>query len=264
VHPVIHKQGWAIAKAEVRFARATLARLKGRRAKELFGGFAFRAHHWTSGRRIYTRAADDLAGVFCIVATALEVFAQPNVKKAPFIGLLTRAEEVGFVGAIRHFEQSPLTRAKRPVLVVSLEASRTLPGAIVGKGPVVRLGDRRTVFNSGALHVLSALAEKTLPGRHQRRVMDGGTCEATAATAWGLTTLGITLPLGNYHNQGLEGGMDCPRPQGPAPEFVHLDDIDGELQLCQALLAPNLPWADPWAQTRARLRQNAASYNTLL
>ncbi len=69
---------------------------------------------------------------------------------------------------------------------VSLEASRTLPGAVVGKGPVVRLGDRRTVFDAGALKVLSELAERVLPGGHQRRIMEGGVCEATAATVYGL------------------------------------------------------------------------------
>ena len=96
----------------------------------------------------------------------------------PFIGLLTRGEEVGFVGAVKHFESAYLAKARRPLMVVSLEASRTLTGAIIGKGPVVRLGDRRTVFDAGGLQVLSQLAERLLPKAHQRRIMDGGACEA--------------------------------------------------------------------------------------
>ena len=134
----------------------------------------------------------------------------------------------------------------------------------MGKGPVVRLGDRRTPFESGALQVLSEIAEKILPKAHQRRLMDGGACEATAATAWGVPTVGITLPLGNYHNQGFEGGMDCPQVDGPAPEFVHLDDINGELKLCRALMSSGLPWSDPWKKVRARLMGNARNYNNLL
>jgi endoglucanase len=264
--PRLLAAGWAMDTAEVHFSatdgRPLTERFSGRQAKGLFGSFAFRAHYWISGQRLYTRAADDLVGVFAIVSTAIDL--QRRNPDAPFIGLLTRAEEVGFVGAVQHFELGWLNATKRPVLCVSLEASRTLPGAHVGKGPVVRLGDRRTTFESGALQVLSDLAQKVLPNAHQRRLMDGGACEATAATAWGLPTVGITLPLGNYHNQGFEGGMDCPKDEGPAPEFVHLRDIAGELQLCKALMSPRLPWADPWQKTRARLLKNTRQYKQLL
>jgi len=266
VKPKLLKEGWAIDTAEVQLQTSdgTLVaeRYAGQQAKKLFGSFAFRSHCWVSGKRLYTRAADDLVGVFAIVSTAIDLHRRHA--GAPFIGLLTRAEEVGFVGAVQHFELGWLGTAKRPLLCVSLEASRTLPGARVGKGPVVRLGDRRTPFESGALQVLSEIAEKILPKAHQRRLMDGGACEATAATAWGLPTVGITLPLGNYHNQGFEGGMDCPQVNGPAPEFVHLDDINGELKLCRALMSSDLPWSDPWQKVRARLMENARDYNNLL
>lgn len=256
--------GYAIDTAEVSFPRKQLAELQSNKARTLFGGFAFRSHHWISGKRLYTRAADDLVGVFCIVSLALKLFQKRSSGSPPFIGLLTRAEEVGFVGAIHHLETSPLKSARRPVMCISLEASRTLPGARIGKGPVVRLGDRRTCFDPGGIQVLSDLAQKVLPRAHQRRIMDAGSCEATAVTAWGLPCIGISLPLGNYHNQGFEGGMDCPKPEGPAPEFVHLDDIDAELRLCQALMKPGLAWKDPWNKTRQRLLKNARKYTRLI
>jgi endoglucanase len=94
--------------------------------------------------------------------------------------------------------------------------------------------------------------------------MDGGACEATATTAWGLPTVGITLPLGNYHNQGLDGGMDCTRLNGPAPEFVHLGDVEGELKLCKALMNMNLNWQDPWRPVRQRLIKISNKYNKLI
>ena len=233
-------------------------------ADELFGGFKFRKPVWKSGSLLYTKAADDLVGVFCIVATALEAFGKRAKTPPPFIGLLTRGEEVGFIGAIGHFELGWLQAARRPLLCVSLEASRTLPGAIVGQGPVVRLGDRRTLFNSGATQLLTELAEKILPKKFQRRVMDGGTCEGTAATAFGFPTLALTVPLGNYHNQGFEGGPDCRAPQGPAPEFVHLDDVEGQRKLCLALLSGKLAWADPWKKVRTRLKDNYRKYRNHL
>ncbi len=248
------KQGRAMDSAVVQLKGK---RASGQPARQLFGGLQFRAPYWRSGKRIYARAVDDLAGVFVIVSTAIDLFKRGKASHPPFLGLLTRAEEVGFVGAVRHFDLGWLDERRRPLVCVSLEASRTLPGARIGKGPVVRLGDRCTTFDPGGMRLLSDLAERLLPGRHQRRIMDGGACEATAATAWGIPTIGLTLPLGNYHNQCFDGGMDCLKAQGPAPEFVHCDDIDGLLRLCRGLMRPGLAWQAPWAGTQARLRKNA-------
>ncbi|MBI1865411.1 MAG: hypothetical protein HYR98_06775, partial [Nitrospirae bacterium] len=192
------RSGRGIDTAEIRVDSAPLPR---RDAKTAFGGFRFRSSPWTSGNRLYTRAADDLVGVFALVWTAIDVFSPRKRSSPPFVGLLTRAEEVGFIGAIAHFELGWLARAGRPILCVSLETSRTLPGAKIGRGPVVRLGDRQTVFNPGGTAVLSIVADKTLGKNHQRRIMDAGTCEATAALAFGFPAVGISVPLGNYHNQ---------------------------------------------------------------
>lgn len=259
---VLHPKGYAIARAEVHIKAAHIAQMRPG-AKSLYGGFKFRKPVWKSGAKLYTQAADDLIGVFCIVATALEVFAQQK-HRPPFIGLLTRAEEVGLVGAVGHFELGWLQAARRPLVCVSLEASRTLPGAIVGKGPIVRLGDRRTPFQADYLQVLSELAEQVLPQQHQRRIMDGGSCEGSAAMAYGLPTIALAVPLGNYHNQGLEGGPDCRGHLGPAPEFVHRDDVEGQRKLCVALMQGGLPWSDPWQRVKARLQRNYHDYERQL
>ncbi len=259
----LHPKGYAMQTAEVRFKDATV-HAQARRARDLFGGFAFRAPVWRSGKRLYTKAADDLVGVFAILQTARALYRRADKSRPPFIGLLTRAEEVGFVGAIAHLQLGWHAARRRPLVAVSLEASRTLPGARIGKGPVVRLGDRRTVFDAGGMQLLSELAERRLPGAHQRRIMDGGSCEATATTAFGIPTVGLTVPLGNYHNQGLEGGADCARLQGPAPEFVHLDDVQGLVGLCRALMEHRLDWQDAWGGVRARLQKNRAHYARLL
>jgi endoglucanase len=221
----------------------------------LFGAFRFRAPVWRAGKRLNTKAADDLVGVFAVVHTAMKLFA--GRRRAPFLGLLTRAEEVGFVGAVNHFELGWLEAARRPVVCVSLETSRALPGARIGKGPVVRLGDRRTVFDAGGLRVLTELAQRVLPRRHQRRIMDGGTCEATAATAWGFPAIGLSVPLGNYHNIGDKTGA-------PAPEYVRIDDVEGMLRLCRALMTPALAWENAWADTRRALKRRARRYRRRL
>jgi putative aminopeptidase FrvX len=254
--------GRTIDTADVQVAVPNLKRK--RIPNTLYGGLRFRAPVWRAGRRLYTHVADDLIGVFATVATAVHVYRKRGNTRASFLGLLTRAEEVGFIGAVGHFTLGWLARSPRPVICVSLETSRTLPNAVIGKGPVVRLGDRRTVFDPGALNVLMQVARRTLAHRHQRRIMDGGTCEATAATVHGLTAIGISVPLGNYHNQGFEGGPDCRGRNAPAPEFVHLDDVDGLLTLCRGLLRQGLAWRNPWATERRRYRNLVARYRTLI
>lgn len=250
--PAAH--GFGLESAEV----VLEAPLPGRRpaARLCYGGFDFGSPVRRRGPRLYTRAADDLVGVFTILELARGLRRDSDL---PFLGLLSRAEEVGFVGLLAHLEAGYLARTRRPVVCVSLEASRTLPGAELGRGPVVRLGDRRSTFDPHATKVLADLARRVLPGAHQERIMDGGACEASAALAHGLPTIGLSVPLGNYHNQPLETGGP-----GPAPEFVHPMDVDGLLRLCTALVRRALPWSDPWCTERGRLTRNARHYRRLL
>jgi endoglucanase len=232
------------------------------KAADLFGGFGFRDTHWRDGDLLYTKAADDLIGAYAIVETAIAL--KKSKSKAPFLGLLSRAEEVGFIGTIAHLELGWWKNAKRKLLAVSLETSRTMPGADIGKGPVVRLGDRKSVFDSGATQLFSELAAKILAGKHQRRLMDGGTCEGTAATAYGIPTIAISVPLGNYHNQSFEGGPDAAPTNGPAPEFVSVSDIEGMCALTQAVMRPKLGWEKPYAETLAAFKKSLKNYGKLL
>ncbi len=258
------KGKWAIHTAELVFPARIFKEKCRPAARKLYGSFRFRKPWWLRGKRLYTNAADDLCGVFAILHTAITLYKGGHASDAPFLGLLTRGEEVGFVGVVAHFELGWLQQYTRPLVVVSLEASRTLPGVHIGKGPVVRLGDRRTVFHANSLKILSDVAEKVLKAKHQKRIMDGGACEATVATVYGFPVVGISLPLGNYHNQGHEGGEDSLKPGGPAPEFVHMDDINAELKLCKALLRPGLNWRQPWSVQHRRLIRNMRQYMSFL
>lgn len=231
--------------------------LKGILATELFGGFSFRAPVWKEGKILYTKAADDLVGAYVITALSQKL-------RSNFLGVLTRAEEVGFLGAIAHFQLGWWKRAKRPLVAVSLETSRTLPGAEIGQGPVVRLGDRATCFDPHAIEVLTQVAKKVLGKKFQRRIMDGGTCEGTVTTSLSIPTVGISVPLGNYHNQSFEGGPDSRGKWGPAPEFVHWDDIRGMERLCEGLLETGLPWEKPWEKRQFEFEQWIKNYEKLL
>ncbi len=230
------------------------------RANNIFGAFHFGKPFRLSGRRLYTRVADDLVGVYAVLQTARHA----TRRAQPFLGLLTRGEEVGFVGALAHFDRYRIATSRRSVLAVSLETSRVLPGTKIGQGPIVRLGDRRGPFDPGYTQQLLAIAARTLPGRHQRHLMDGGACEATAALASGIPAIGISVPLGNYHNESFEGAPGYRRRGAPAPEFVHLDDVDGLLMLCRSLIKPDPGWRDPWQPTRRRLKQNRQRYRRFI
>lgn len=232
------------------------------KAKEISGGFDFRKSHWLEGDLLYTRVADDLIGVFAILETAIAL--KKLKRKTPFLGLITRAEEVGFIGTIAHLELGWFRSAKRPLLAISLETSRALPGAEIGKGPVVRLGDRKNVFHSGSTLVFTSIAEKMLPGKHQRRIMDGGTCEGSATTSYGIPTIAISVPLGNYHNQSFEGGPDAAASNGPAPEFVSVSDIAGLCTLTLAVMETKLPWTKPYAATLKGYQADLKKYASLL
>ena len=258
----MHASGRAVESGMIKITQTTREISEKQKATDFYGGVSFRAPYWQEGDLLYTKAADDLVGAFATLSVALDLFKKS--KKHPFIALLTRAEEVGFIGAIGHFELGWLKNPKRPLMCVSLETSRTLPGAEIGKGPVVRLGDKSTCFDTNGLEVFTQVAKEVLPERHQRRVMDGGTCEGTAATVYGIPSIGISVPLGNYHNQSFEGGPDAAPPHGPAPEFVHMGDVAALIELCHALMKPKLPWAKPWAKKLEGFKKELKRYTPLL
>jgi len=160
--------------------------------------------------------------------------------------LFTRAEEVGLIGARLAAEDGVLPR---DTAIVSLEASRALPGAEIGYGPVIRTGDRMTTFDRGAeAHLLAA--RDRLAGRPggfecQRQLMSGGACEASAFAAFGYSVTGVAFPLGNYHNNGPG--------ETAAAEFIHVGDfVDGTRLLVEAA---SLAGSAPVAAAAARLRE---------
>ncbi len=195
--------------------KRVLAEFRGPVAVGDFAHWAFPGYR-RRGKRIWSRAIDDVAGVAALLA-AIEVLVEGEAP-CDLYACFTRAEEVGFVGATALASGKVLSKS---VPVVSIEMSKALPGAEQGKGYVVRLGDRLTLFDPSLTQFLMDTArwlesDSSVP--FQSRLMDGGACEATAFNALGFAASGVCLPLGNYHNQGTDG---------LAPEFIHADDWQG-------------------------------------
>ena len=205
------------------------------------------------GDLIRMRALDDLAGCAAALAT-LSLLSGTN-DLGDVYAVFTRAEEVGLVGARLLAEEGTLPR---DTLVISLEASRTLPGAAIGGGPVIRVGDASLTFDAEAESVLVKAREELMdavPGFDaQRQLMSGGTCEASAFRYHGYRTTGVAFPLGNYHNGTPEGGV--------AAEYIHVDDFVGGVELivqaarCVSRRRESRPWrrmADLPEEYRRRL-----------
>ncbi|MEO6741402.1 MAG: M20/M25/M40 family metallo-hydrolase [Chthoniobacteraceae bacterium] len=198
--------------------------------------------------RIRSRACDDLIGCTAIVAALREL--EHTGARCSAWGLFTRAEEVGFVGAIELAKSGCLPKS---VTVVSLETSSVKGGPVkIGGGPIIRVGDRTSVFDSAATALLQAAA-KGAGITHQRALMQGGTCEATAYAIYGYRTAAMCVALGNYHNCGLDDRI--------APEFVSLDDTLGMARLCVA--AATAAAADPHRDLRTNLEKRLADHRRL-
>lgn len=169
------------------------------------------------GGRLVARACDDLAGVAAIVCTFDEICREDIA--VPCHALFTRAEEVGFGGALAAADGGTLPRR---ALVVAVECSKVIAGVELGGGPVLRVGDKASVFTPAATAYCQAVAERLAAEdktfRFQRKLMDGGTCESTVYCHYGHDATGICLPLLNYHN------MDTQR-RKIAPEIVDARDF---------------------------------------
>ncbi len=185
---------------------------------DYFGAFDFAGFKLKTSK-IITKAADDLAG--CVMALGALIDLRKKSKNV--VAVFTRAEEVGFVGCLHLLKKKVLPQSMH---VISLEASKTLPGALLGEGPVIRLGDASTLFDSKFSLFISKIAQelkaKDPTFKFQKRIMDGGSCEATAFSQFNYTTMGLAVPLENYHNMGKKGA---------APEIIHSADMENGRKL---------------------------------
>ncbi len=171
-------------------------------------------------------ACDDLAGVAAALAALDKARKDPSLRH--FGVLLTRAEEEGLLGAIAACELGTIPHRAR---LLSIETSRSFPDSPIGGGPVVRVGDRSSIFDADLSNRVSD-AVRSAGITHQRRLMAGGTCEATAFVAYGYNATGLCLPLGNYHNMvdidGVAAGAAAAK---LGPEEISLADFDGLVDL---------------------------------
>ena len=165
--------------------------------------------------QIHGRACDDLVGVASALAALIEL--KRSRARVNAMAAISRAEEIGFRGALALSRSRLLPKTS---LMISLETSRELPGAKMGQGVILRVGDRTSVFDSDAMRFLGGVAGDLKTRRKafqfQRALMSGGTCEATAYQEYGFQTGAVCVALGNYHN--------CAERNRIAAEYVNIAD----------------------------------------
>ena len=223
---------------------------------------------------VHTHACDDLAALAAALS-AMDVLRSLNARGEPTEDvrlIFTRSEEIGFTGAIAACKHETIPADAR---VVALENSRSFADSPIGGGPIVRVGDRMSIFDPRLTAACAKRAEEisghaatptasqknseTAGWRWQRKLMAGGACEATVFCAYGYQATCLCLPLGNYHNMAglaaLQDGTYDDAALGPpraAREFIHVDDYAGLVDLLVAI-GQRLPEGDPAMPRIARL-----------
>jgi endoglucanase len=165
-----------------------------------------------------SRSIDDLLGCAISLETLRRLIR--SKAKTNVTVLLSRAEEVGFVGALDMIISGALPEDDS---YLSIESSREMAGSHPGQGPTIRLGDKACAFDLNLVGLLDDAAARLRGRKVQRLRLTGGTCEATAYQAFGFEAAGLAVPLVNYHN-----GWGA---QAVAPERVRLPDVEGAVRL---------------------------------
>jgi Cellulase M and related proteins len=196
---------------------------------------------------VHTQACDDLAAAAAALA-AMDVLLADDSANAAL--LFTRAEEIGFVGALAAVRHNTIPRSAR---LIALENSRSFPDSPIGGGPIVRVGDRISIFTPAMTDAVAARAEEIAGGpsmptasqkqsempawKWQRKLMAGGACEASVYCHAGYDATCVCLPLGNYHNMAdlaaVQAGTNTTPPR-VGREFIALSDFEGLVDLLVA------------------------------
>ena len=184
----------------------------------------------------HTHACDDLAALAAALVAFDAISRDPA--QAHVALLFTRSEEIGFIGAIGAARIGTVPAGAR---LVCLENSRSFPhDSPIGAGPIVRVGDRLSVFTPELTNrigdIASAHAKERPAFRFQRKLMPGGACEATAFASFGIASTCVCLPLGNYHNmQDIDGVAAGTAKAKVGREFISVDDFHGLVELLEVV-----------------------------
>jgi len=179
------------------------------------------------GDRLHARTCDDTVGCVAVLGLLDELVRRRIRKKV--LGVFTVAEEGGLNGAKYLAMKRGIPKSAH---LVAIETSRERPTARIGRGAVIRVGDRERIFHPGMTRFMEraarCISSKDKDFRCQRALMDGGTCETSIYQAFGYTAGAACVPLGNYHNRNA-------RTTRIAPEVISVSDLENLVKLFVAM-----------------------------
>jgi putative aminopeptidase FrvX len=185
---------------------------------------------------VYTHACDDLSAVAAALAAFDHISRDTTLAHVAL--LFTRSEEIGFIGAIGAARDGTVPKGAR---LICLENSRSFPhDSPIGAGPIVRVGDRLSVFTpelTNRIGDIAAAHAKDNPAfKFQRKLMPGGACEATAFAAYGIASTCVCLPLGNYHNmEEIDAVLAGTKKARVGREFISANDYHWLVELLEVV-----------------------------
>lgn len=205
------------------------------------------------------RACDDLAGAAACLEMLDRLSRAARPPRSPAAVLLTRAEEEGFVGCIAACEHRTLLR--KSDRVIAIECSSQQPAAPQGKGVIIRVGDRASIFNSALTYFLGQQADelkkKDRKFQYQRALMPGGVCEATVYDIYGHIAASLCVALGNYHNMNVKTGKI-------GPEYIDAADWKNMVKLFVRLAEHGHEFVPGHAPLRAKILKRFKKLERLL
>ena len=180
---------------------------------------------------LHAPACDDLAGVAAALGAIDKLRSERGMGHVGV--LLTRAEEIGFVGAIAAANNKSIPKSSR---LLCLETSRSFPESPIGGGPILRVGDKTSVFGpeltNAITEIMSEYQKKHPKFQWQRKLMPGGTCESTAFCQYGYLSTCLCLPLGNYHNmRDIDGVLQKKKTAKIDSEYISVRDYHGLIKM---------------------------------
>jgi endoglucanase len=177
---------------------------------------------------LHSRNCDDSIG--CILLLMLIDHCNQNNICTPFSVLFTCAEEAGLYGTKFICQQKSINYEN---VIISIETSKELPIAKIHDGVIIRVGDAHSIFTPSVTDTIITVA-KSLKANNpefsfQRKLMDGGVCEASIFSQFDYKTGALSIPLGNYHNRNFEK-------RTTEAEYVSIKDCIDGFRLISAII----------------------------
>ena len=188
-------------------------------------------------KRVIVRLKKSIAGIL-IPGDIARWNLKPSVIKAGLLHAPACDDLAGVaaaISALNKIKKIPAAKYRtipKKSRLLCLETSRSFPESPIGGGPILRVGDKTSVFGPELTNAISNIMAAQKNFIWQRKLMPGGTCESTAFCSYGYVSTCLCLALGNYHNmKDIDGVSKKKRLAKVAAEIISVSDYHGLIKM---------------------------------